>query len=263
MNLKVYKSKFACLVRPSIVLLLALTHCSDALAQEDTASEEGTAVINVDFDDHKPEYSFGLSYGGYAARGSDELITINETLSNSSEVIAEAGNKGAAMVVTLDISKVEVPPADEVEFAYLAVGAGMNGSLIEGDLSEIDFADYQVAFDAKIENGKTMKQSRIELQFITTDGKGPEEDEDSDDDLLCKLKYAGSQSDKEIKLTSEFQTFTVEIADMSIAEGSIELVKEHEARGATLIVVAEDSPENFGVKGETKLIVDNFRLIKK
>ena len=257
MCLKNYTFKLIFLVLP-LAMSLGLLLGSNALAQD-----KGTTVLIVDFDEHKPTYSYGLSYGGYAARGSDDLITLNESLSDTSKVILEGGKEGAAIEVTLDTAKAEIPAADEVEFAYLALGAGISGNLIEGDLSKIDFADYQLAFDAKIEDGKTMKQSRIELHLITTDGKGPEEDKDTDDDLLCKLLYAGSKSDDKIQLTSEFQTFKVEVADMSIAEGSVELVKDYDARGAMLIVVAEDAPENFNTKGETKLIVDNFRLIKK
>ena len=256
MCLKIFTLKFTCSIL-RLAILLTLSQASNALAQD------GTMVINVDFDENKPAYSFGLCYGGYAARGSEDLVTLNESLSESSKVILEGGNEGAAIEVTLDKSKAEVPPADEVEFAYMAVGAGISGNLIEGDLSEMDFVNYQVAFDAKIENAKPINQSRIELHFVTTDGKGPEEDKDTDDDLLCKLLYAGSKSDKKIELTSEFQTFKIELADMSVADGSVDLVKEHETRGATLMVVAEDAPEKFNIKGETKLIVDNFRLIKK
>ena len=257
MSLKTYTFKLAVLVLP-FALTLSLLSDSNVLAQE-----EGRTVLSVDFDEKKPAYSFGLSYGGYAARGSDDLIQFNESLSDSSKVILEGGKEGAAVEVTLDMTKAKIPTPNEVEFAYLALGAGISGNFEEGDLSKMDFADYQLAFDAKIENGKPMKRSRIELQFITSDGKGPKEDKDTDDDLLCKLKFAGSASDEKIELTSEFQTFKFELADMTVAEGSVESVREFETRGATLIVVAEDAPENFNIEGKTKLIVDNYRLIKK
>jgi len=242
---------------PLTSLVLSLLMGGFAFAQE------GTNVINVDFDDLKPRYTFAMSFGGYALRGSDELIRFKDSLGTMTEMTSKGGAKGGAIEITLDTRKAKIPDDDKLEYGYMGLGVGINGDVIEGDLSDFELANYKVAFDAKIENGKTMKRSRFGLIFVCLDDQGPEKDEDTNDDELCVLGYGGEDSDDRFELTNEFQSFEVETADMLIERGSIEQIKKFKTRGATLLVVAEDDPEKFGVDGSTKLIIDNYRLIKK
>lgn len=226
-------------------------------------AENEIVVAEADYDNHQPNYSFGLAYGGYKLKGSHETTSMSDMISFSKTTIAEGGNQGAAIEVALNPSKLELPQPQELDFAYLAVGVGINGKSKIGPLKKIDLAKYSVAFDAKIVNGRPMERSHLEVIFVSADGQGPVEDEDKNDDQLCKLSYAGSHTDETIKLTGEFQRFQIELADMSITEGSLADVEKFAATGVTLIVVAEDTPEKFGTKADTKLIVDNYRFIKK
>lgn len=226
-------------------------------------AQNPTVVAEVNYDDQQPGYSFGLAYGGYRLKGSDQTTSMSDMISFSTKTIVTGGNGGAAIAISLDKSKLELPKDDQLDYAYLAVGVGVNGRSKIGPLKEIDLSQYAVSFDAKIINGRTMEQSHAEIVFVTADGQGPVADDDENDDQLCKLSYAGSQSDDEIKLTNEFQSFKIELADMSITEGSLADVEKCEATGIVLIVVAEDSPKNFENENETKLIVDNFRFFKK
>ncbi len=226
-------------------------------------AQEGTAVIDIDYDDKQPTYDFGFRYGGYKIKGPDDLVDLFDQLSKKAKRITEGGNEGGALEVSLDSSKVSVPNKKKLDFAYIGLGAGISGDVVNCDFSKFDVADFKVVFDAKVENGKAMRYSRIKLLFVTSDGKGPEPDADTEDDLLCSLKYAGSQSPEKIELTNEFQTVEVELADMTVGEGSIEQIQQFNTRGVTLVVVAEDDPSHFGIGGDTKLFVDNYRLIQK
>jgi len=239
--------------------VFSLTGLFDSAVQ----AQQGTAVVEVNYDDKKPGYDFSVAYGGYQKIGSEEFASLNSLLVKTSKTLTDGGKDGGAFEVALDNSEAEVPPREKRSYAYMGLGAGINGALIDSDLSSFKEEDFRVVFDAKIENGKPMRQSRFELHFITTDGNGPTGDDDKDDDLLCQLNYAGSQSPVKMELNDEFQTIEVELADMSVEKGSIEQIQKFNTRGITLIVIAEDAPERFAIGGDTKLIVDNYRLIKK
>lgn len=226
-------------------------------------AQEGTAVIEINYDDKQPTYDFGYCYGGYKLKGPDSVVSFNEKLSKKARTITEGGNEGGAFEASLDISKVDIPKRKYVDFVYIGLGAGVNGDIVNCDFSKFDVADFKVVFDAKIENGKPMSNSRIELYFVTTDGQGPKPDNDTEDDMLCVLNYAGSESVNEIKLTNVFQTIEVELSKMQVGSGSIEQIRNFQTRGVSLVVVAEGTPDHFGIGGETKLIVDNYRLIQK
>lgn len=226
-------------------------------------AQEITPVIDINYDDNKPAYDFGFRYGGYKLKGPDDLVDVFDQLSKKAIRLNEGGNEGGALAVSLDNSKLKLPDRKDLDFAYLGLGAGISGDIGNSDFSEFDVANFRVVFDAKIENGKTMKNSRIELHFVTSDGKGPTPDDDTEDDLLCKLSYAGSGSMDDIELTNQFQTIKVELADMAIESGSIAQIQKFSTLRVTLVVVAEDAPDCFGNGGETKLIVDNYRLIQK
>ncbi len=243
---------------------LALSLLSVNLLSYSTAqAQSGTAVIDINYDDKQPRYDFGFRYGGYKVKGPDPLVQLFDQLSKKARRVTEGGNEGGALEVSLNKSKVKLPNRKSLDFAYIGLGAGINGDIVNCDFSKFDVANFKVVFDAKIENGKTMKNSRVELHFVTSDGKGPKPDDDTEDDVLCMLKYAGSESVDDIELTNQFQTIEVELADMAVESGSVEQIRKFETRGVTLAVIAEDAPENFGIGGETKLIVDNYRLIQK
>ena len=247
-----------------VLLAIALSTLSlNLLFASAAQAQEGTAVIDIDYDEKKPAYDFVFRYGGYKMKGPDDTVDLFDQLTKKARRLTEGGNEGGAFEASLNSSKVKVPKRNELDFAYIGLGAGINGDIVNCDFSKFDVANFKVVFDAKIENGKPMKHSRVELHFVTTDGKGPEPDDDTEDDMLCLLKYAGSESVHKIKLTNQFQTIEVELADMEVARGSIEQIQKFNTRGVTLGVVAEDAPDHFGIGGETKLIVDNYQLIKK
>lgn len=246
------------------LLVLALSaSAQNLLFPSGAQAQDSTAVVEVNYDDKKPTYDFAFRYGGYKVKGPDETVDLFEKLSKSARTITEGGNGGRAFEVSLDRSKVKLPAQDKLDFAYIGLGVGISADIVNYDFSEFELAKFKVVFDAKIENGKTMHDSYVEFRFVTDDGKGPKPDKDTEDDVLCHLRYAGSNSPKKVELTNQFQTIEIEVADMSIETGSVEQIQKFDTRGATLIVVAEDCPDHFGIGGDTKLIVDNYRLIQK
>lgn len=50
---------------------------------------------------------------------------------------------------------------------------------------------------------------------------------------------------------------------VGIEIGLVEPIENHQTRAVTLIAVAEEDISRFEVDGQTKLIVDNDRLIRK
>ena len=246
-----------------LIVLALSTFSLNLLFDSAALAQEGTAVIDINYDEKQPTYDFAYCYGGYKLKGPEDVVSFYEELSKKAKTLTEGGNEGGAFEATLDISKVKVPKRKYLDFIYIGLGAGVNGDIVDSDFSKFDVANFKVVFDAKIENGKPMSNSRIELYFVTSDGQGPQPDDDTEDDMLCVLKYAGSESVHEIRLTNKFQTFEVELAKMQVGIGSIEQIRKFNTRGVSLVVVAEGEPKHFGIGGDTKLIVDNYRLIKK
>jgi len=250
--------------KQSGLFFLALSTFSlNMLFDSAVQAQEAIAVIDINYDDKQPTYDFAYRYGGYKVKGPDDVVSFHEKLSKKAKTITEGGNEGGAFEAAIDTSRVKIPKRKYLDFAYIGLGAGVNGDIVNSDFSKFDVANFKVVFDAKIENGRPMSNSRIELCFVTGDGQGPKSDDDTEDDMLCILKYAGSESVDEIRLTNEFQTIEVELAKMQVGSGSIEQIQKFNTRGVSLVVVAEGAPDHFGIGGDTKLIVDNYRLIKK
>jgi hypothetical protein len=241
----------------AVVVCFVLQPCSTIHAQKPVV------IADVNFDDQQPGYGFGLTYGGYKLVGGDEQISVAEMLSFSTRTISVGGNGGSAYEVTLDKSKLKLPEKNSVEFVYLAVGSGINGKLKVDSLKELKPEDYLVSFDAKVVNANPLRQSRCELSFVAKDGTMTETEKDGEEDQICKLNYGGYESGKKLELTNKYQSFQIELSDMSVTEGSLENFTKYDVTGVVLIVIAEDVPAYFGVDGDTRLVVDNFRLIKK
>jgi hypothetical protein len=246
-----------------LFVLAVSTFSLNLLLDSAVQAQDATAIVDINYDDKQPNYDFGFRFGGYKKKGPAELVDIYDQLSKRSRKLTTGGNEGGAFEVSLDNSKTKIPELKDLDFAYIGLGLGISGNVVDYDFSKFEVANFKVVFDAKIENAKLLERSRVELQFITSDGKGPTPDADTEDDLLCKMKYGGSSSVDKIELTNQFQTFEIELADMEVQVGSIEQVKKFNTRGVTLIVVAEEDPDHFGIGGQTKLTVDNYRLIQK
>lgn len=247
----------------SFLTVIAVVIISGLMPGALLLAQEETVVAEVNYDDQQPGYSFGLAYGGYKLRGDEEMTSLSDMISFSTKTISRGGNGGAAIEASLDKSKLEIPTPAELDYAYMAVGAGINGKSKIGPIKKVDLADFTVTFDAKVLNARPMAKSHVEVIFVTSDGKGPTEDEDKNDDQLCRLSFGGAGSTDQIELTKEFQSFEMKLSDMTIESGSLADIEKYEAEGVVLVIFAEDTPANFGIEGDTKLIVDNFRLTKK
>jgi hypothetical protein len=200
----------------------------------------------IDYDDN-PEL-FGLSYGfaGYGAGGPN--IVIDGDISVTFSVDPAAGNPGGAGVGTLDATTAaDVVPA-EPNYTYVGFARG-SGKLLDVLPTSGSIGDYQVSFDARVENAGGLNQASAVFQWATAGGAILAA-ADRNNDNLGRFAIGDTYSSYTFNLGTDFVftnpgTFETDFASVT---------------QFNFIVVAEGNFDQTGFDADTRLLIDNIRL---
>ena len=223
-------------------------------------------VIAIDFDSTEPASSYTF---GFAGHGDGVETTQLESDKMKTDVVAseengnknDEGKKTKGLSVKLNTEVFEVPAT--AAFDYVGWGVGIVHSLTDSPLPTNDLTKYTVKFDAKVSGTESLDQSKLRVQFVVPDGKGPEKDDDENDDVVLQMGCGEDDGTDCLTFKSEYQTFAIDGAKLKVTKGSQEKLGEYVPTNLVFHIQAQGTSSTIGKDNDNVLHIDNLRLEKK